>query len=133
VQEYRVHRATTPPVGSRRPPKKTESATPVYKAPARSTLHGDVAIVKDDATGEAILEIEVRGKRGIGYCKSMPGAVRPYERLLRRALPGLSQTDRARRYRREDTIQPPPPAETKYPKPTDPVVPATTSRCSTTC
>ena len=27
-------------------------------------------------TGETILEIEVRGKRGVGYCKSMPGAVR---------------------------------------------------------
>lgn len=24
------------------------------------------------------LEIEVRGKRGIGYCKSMPGAVHPF-------------------------------------------------------
>lgn len=41
----------------------------------------DVAIVDDDATGERILEIEVRGKRGVDYCKSMPGAVRPFERL----------------------------------------------------
>lgn len=41
----------------------------------------DVVIVDDDATGERILEIEVRGKRGVGYCKSMPGAVRPFERL----------------------------------------------------
>jgi integrase len=40
----------------------------------------DVVIVDDDATGERILEIEVRGKRGVGYCKSMPGAVRPFER-----------------------------------------------------
>ena len=30
----------------------------------------DVTIVDDDATGETILEIEVRGKRGVGYCKS---------------------------------------------------------------
>ena len=35
----------------------------------------DVDVVTDEATGERILEIEVRGKRGIGYCKSMPGAV----------------------------------------------------------
>ncbi len=33
----------------------------------------DVAIVTDEATGKRILEIEVRGKRGVGYCKSMPG------------------------------------------------------------
>lgn len=41
----------------------------------------DVAIVSDDATGERILEIKVRGKRGTGYCKSMPGAVMPFRRL----------------------------------------------------
>ena len=35
----------------------------------------------------AILEIEVRGKRGTGYCKSMPGAVLPFERLRNRLLP----------------------------------------------
>jgi integrase len=44
----------------------------------------DVVIVDDDATGERILEIEVRGKRGVGFCKSMPGAVRPFERLCDR-------------------------------------------------
>lgn len=44
----------------------------------------DVVIVDDDATGERILEIEVRGKRGVGFCKSMPGAVRPFERLRSR-------------------------------------------------
>ncbi len=46
--------------------------------------HRDVDIVEDDATGEVILEIEVRGKRGIGYCKSMPNAVRPYQRIVQR-------------------------------------------------
>ena len=35
----------------------------------------DVEIVEDDYSGDRILEIEVRGKRGVGYCKSMPGAV----------------------------------------------------------
>lgn len=44
----------------------------------------DVVIVDDDATEERILEIEVRGKRGVGFCKSMPGAVRPFERLRER-------------------------------------------------
>lgn len=44
----------------------------------------DVAIVTDEATSERILEIEVRGKRGVGYCKSMPGAVQPFRRLKER-------------------------------------------------
>jgi integrase len=44
----------------------------------------DVAIVEDEATSHRILEIEVRGKRGVGYCKSMPGAVLPFERLKKR-------------------------------------------------
>ena len=47
----------------------------------------DVTVVKDDATNERILEIEVRGKRGTGYCKSMPGAVIPFERLRNRLRP----------------------------------------------
>lgn len=41
----------------------------------------DVEIVDDEYSGERILEIEVHGKRGVGYCKSMPGAVLPFERL----------------------------------------------------
>ena len=44
----------------------------------------DVAIVTDEATGERILEIAVRGKRGTGWCKSMPGAVLPFERMVKR-------------------------------------------------
>lgn len=44
----------------------------------------DVEIVKDKATAETILEISVRGKRGVGYCKSMPGAVLPFKRLRER-------------------------------------------------
>ncbi len=44
----------------------------------------DVAIVTDEATGERILEIEVRGKRGVGYCKSMSGAITPFGRLVSR-------------------------------------------------
>ena len=49
--------------------------------------HRDVEIIEDEATGERILEIEVRGKRGLGYCKSTTGAVRPYERLVARNTP----------------------------------------------
>jgi len=52
----------------------------------------DVEIVEDDATGETILEIEVRGKRGGGYCKSTTGAVRPFERMVERNQP--EPTDR---------------------------------------
>jgi len=46
--------------------------------------HRDVTMIKDDATGELILLIEVRGKRGVGLCKSRPDAVKPYQRLLNR-------------------------------------------------
>lgn len=48
----------------------------------------DVSIVKNVETGDRILEIEVRGKRGVGYCKSMPGAVPVFERLKSRPKPG---------------------------------------------
>ncbi len=47
----------------------------------------DVEIVIDEWSGDKILEIEVRGKRGVGYCKSMAGAVRPFERLRDRLRP----------------------------------------------
>jgi len=46
-----------------------------------------VTIIDDENLGKAILGIEVRGKRGVGYCKSMPGAVRPIERLRSRLRP----------------------------------------------
>jgi len=52
----------------------------------------DIEIVEDDATGETILEIEVRGKRGVGYCKSTTGAVRPFQRMVERNQP--QPTDR---------------------------------------
>jgi integrase len=44
----------------------------------------DVKVVRDYATRETILEIQVRGKRGVGYCKSTTGAVRPFQRLQKR-------------------------------------------------
>lgn len=52
----------------------------------------DVTIVDDDSTNETILEIEVRGKRGVGYCKSTNGAVVPFQRLKKRNKP--QPTDR---------------------------------------
>ena len=52
----------------------------------------DVKIVNDESTGERILEIEVRGKRGVGFCKSMPGAILPFERVRKRKQ--LKPTDR---------------------------------------
>lgn len=54
---------------------------------ARRLQYRDVTIVEDEDTDETILEIEVRGKRGVGYCKSMTGAVRPFERLRDRNNP----------------------------------------------
>jgi integrase len=51
----------------------------------------DVKIVKDRATKQTILEIDVRGKRGVGFCKSMNGAVHPFERVInRRTLQGAA-------------------------------------------
>ncbi len=44
----------------------------------------DVTIVTDQDSGERLLEIEVRGKRGVGYCKSMSGAILPFQRMQKR-------------------------------------------------
>jgi integrase len=46
-----------------------------------------VKIIEDDGSNETILEIEVRGKRGVGYCKTTSGAVRPFQRLVERNKP----------------------------------------------
>ena len=45
----------------------------------------DVSVTADADSGGRILVIEVRGKRGTGYCKSMPGAVVPFERVQKRS------------------------------------------------
>jgi integrase len=47
----------------------------------------DVKVVDDRDSGERILEIDVRGKRGVGFCKSMPGAVITFQRLMKRRNP----------------------------------------------
>jgi integrase len=58
---------------------------------AKRLEYRDVRIVEDETTGQTILEIEVRGKRGVGYCKSTEMAVRPFNRLRERNDP--SPTD----------------------------------------
>ncbi len=85
---------------------------------AKNLQHRDVIIATDHATGEKILEIEVRGKRGVGFCKSMPGAVRPYERLLNRPKPTRGQQQRNRSKK-----NPNPPLPVELPELTDPVFP----------
>jgi hypothetical protein len=47
---------------------------------ARRLQFRDLTVVEDEASEQTILEIEVRGRRGVGYCKSRTGAVRPFER-----------------------------------------------------
>ncbi|MEI9996409.1 MAG: hypothetical protein WDM91_17560 [Rhizomicrobium sp.] len=81
---------------------------------AKNLQHRDVQIVTDEATGKEILEIEVRGKRGVGYCKSMPNAVYPYRRLLARAKPQDVEEPSGKAKRA---------LEPKYPQPTDHVFP----------
>ena len=84
---------------------------------AKNLQHRDVTIVDDEHSGERILEIEVRGKRGVGYCKSMPMAVRPYERLLSR--PKYTKQGKARvRAKMLPSLEP-----AELPKPMDHVFP----------
>ncbi len=68
----------------------------------------DVTIVEDEGSSETILEIEVRGKRGVGYCKSMTGAVRPFERLkvVQRRCGSTSGTRRNQRETRMPSRRP---------------------------
>lgn len=70
----------------------------------------DVKIIEDEATGETILLIEVRrGKRGSGFCKSMPNAVRPFTRLKNRKRPAPTPEDPKR-------TAPPQPTDLLFPK-----------------
>ncbi|MGE0628549.1 MAG: site-specific integrase [Hyphomicrobiaceae bacterium] len=81
----------------------------------------DVEIVEDEATEETILLLSVRGKRGVGYCKSMTGAVRPFERLRDRLRP-----ESADEVDMDDVDGPAPPEKRRWrlPGPTDLVFPA---------
>lgn len=52
----------------------------------------DVIIEDDVATNETILVMDIRGKTGTRYSKSMPGAVEPFRRLKERRLSELEST-----------------------------------------
>src|SRR5262249_679258 len=72
---------------------------------------------------ETILVIKVRGKRGVGYCKSMPGAVEPFRRLQKRLRPArLSREAKA-----NDVLQGEPNGKPGLvlPKPNDLIFPKT--------
>lgn len=69
--------------------------------------HRDVEISYDEGSNQTILEISVRGKRGVGFCKSTTGAVKPYERLRDREKPKYIDENQGK------------------PKPTDKVFPKT--------
>lgn len=79
----------------------------------------DVQIVEDEGSGETILLISVRGKRGVGYCKSMANAVRPFERLRNRLRP--AENDQGNDNNTIPRQQKPP---LRKPLPTDLVFPA---------
>jgi integrase len=83
-----------------------------------------VTIAKDDGMEEPILEIEVRGKRGVGYCKSMPGAVRPFERLKARNVARAAEEALAKSAANDSDPKPPPPKRSE-PNPTDAIFPKT--------
>jgi integrase len=84
----------------------------------RNLQHRDVTVTTDHGSGQEILEIDVRGKRGVGFCKSMPGAVRPYQRLLHRPKP-----KRGKQLRNRSRLNPNPVLSDIMPEPTDKVFP----------
>jgi integrase len=49
-----------------------------------SNLEFRDVVIDEEEYDEPILVLSVRGKRGVGYCKSMPSAARAYRRLLER-------------------------------------------------
>ncbi|MDE2150269.1 MAG: site-specific integrase [Gammaproteobacteria bacterium] len=70
-----------------------------------------------------ILVITVRGKRGVGYCKSMPGAVEPFRRLEKRPRPvkmseslRSSSSSGASNEEPSKTMVPPKPTDLVFPK-----------------
>jgi hypothetical protein len=83
----------------------------------------DVEIVEDEDLGETILEIEVRGKRGTGYCKSTTGAVLPFQRLKSR--PRLPRVEGDLRKKSEGPAVESDPGTWPLPKSTDLIFPRT--------
>lgn len=82
----------------------------------------DVQMVKDEDSGQLILVIEVRGKRGVGYCKSMPGGVKVFQRLLNR--PKWEPQGHAPRTKKERAVAAATPSKAgQLPQPTDLIFP----------
>jgi integrase len=54
---------------------------------AKRLQYRDIEVAIDQETQETILIIAVRGKRGVGYCKSTANAVFPFERMVERNRP----------------------------------------------
>jgi len=88
---------------------------------ARRLQFRDVTIVEDEGSGQTILEIEVRGKRGVGYCKSTSGAVRPFERLKARLRP--ARADEEGRGEKGPKTMTDEPEKLRLPQPTDLIFP----------
>lgn len=83
----------------------------------------DVEIEEDDATRKTILVIKVRGKRGVGYCKSMPGAVKAFQRLRERPRPIVVPDENAPNSDRVTVSLAPADAPVALPGPNDAVFP----------
>lgn len=85
----------------------------------------DVEIEDDYETRETILVIKVRGKRGVGYCKSLPGAVEPFRRLQKRQRPtflsdgpeGTEELGSLRTAKAATALTLPKPTDLIFPKP----------------
>lgn len=84
----------------------------------------DVEIEDDYETRQTILVIKVRGKRGVGYCKSLPGAVEPFRRLQKRQRPtflsegpeGPEELGSLRKAKAETALTTPKPTDLLFPK-----------------
>jgi len=85
----------------------------------------DVEIVEDEDTDETILEISVRGKRGVGYCKCMPGAVDPFRRLKKRPRPTRIAAEQPPDQKAETGANAKPKRALAAPGPTDRLFPKT--------
>ncbi|MEI9990110.1 MAG: hypothetical protein WDM86_08735 [Rhizomicrobium sp.] len=83
----------------------------------------DVEVEKDEATKKTILVITVRGKRGVGYCKSRPNAVEPFRRLEKRRRP--TRVPELSKEKSADKANAPKGPVLTTPQPTDLVFPKT--------
>lgn len=81
---------------------------------ARLLQFRDVEVIEDEWSGDEILRIKVRGKRGEGWCYSMPGAVLPFRRLKERPRP----------LRDIGMVEPIPDSAYYEPEPMDPLFPS---------